>query len=387
MKIMYITFDNLNSNFAWAIHIDEVAKRLCRKGHTVLVLTPYKGSKPREYSIKTFPIGKLILLKIIRYFFTSIIYFLIYGLKFKPDIIYLRGAHLTLSPVIASKILSKPFVLEINGLLEDELQNKLVKSLFKIVQKIYFVKASVIITVSKLLKEGIDKNYNIPTDKIYVIPNGADCEKFKPMDRLIARKSLHLPEDKLIILYVGSFYRHHGLDILVESANKIINSIHEVLFLLVGDGVTKNEIQTKVKSIGLEKFFQFTGEIEHNAVPLYISASDICVCNVVKYSGFSPIKLYEYMASARPIICISNSDEIIQFIMASGIGLADALSNDKVTDIKNFADKLIILLQNEELRRKMGENGRQLALEKFSWDRAVSDVEKILIKVTQCQKN
>ena len=387
MRIMYITFDDIHSNFAWSVHIREVAERLHKRGHSVLLVGPNIRDDSIKVFTKSIPVSSNKLVKVLQYFITSGYHFLSAIINFKPHIIYCRGVHFTLTPILSAIILGKPFIVEINGLLEDTLKNRLVRYIFISVQKVYLVLASRIITVSDLLKEGLCKRYNINSNKVYVIPNGADCEKFMPMNKMAARRKLNLP-NVMTILFVGSFYRHHGLALLSDSAYAVRNSIPDVRFILVGDGLMRNEIESMVADKGLGDIFTFTGERPHSEIPLWISAADVCVCILISdysgYYGFSIVKLYEYMASGRPVIAASNMKEIAEFIETHNIGLVESLNKDKERNIRGFSDKLIKLLQDEELRERLGQNGRRLALDKFNWDRAAADVEKVLADIMKC---
>ena len=89
--------------------------------------------------------------------------------------------------------------------------------------------------------------------------------------------------------------------------------------------------------------------------------------------GFSPIKLFEYMAAARPVLVGTDLPEIREFVRKHEIGEASDLDPGRIAAAAGR------LLQDADARRRMGENGRRLVKEQFNWDRSVADLEKVLM--------
>jgi glycosyltransferase involved in cell wall biosynthesis len=141
-----------------------------------------------------------------------------------------------------------------------------------------------------------------------------------------------------------------------------------VKFLIVGDGIMKTKWIQLVNKLKISDKFIFTGRVPYEAVPLYINTSDICVTpkKPIK-SGYSPLKLYEYMACCKPVVATrTNGFEIIEEYNA-GI-----LINPK--NSKEFADAIKTLLHNNNLRIKYGRNGREYVIKNHSWESVVKKV-------------
>ena len=135
--------------------------------------------------------------------------------------------------------------------------------------------------------------------------------------------------------------------------------------------VLKNE----VKKRKLEEKFVFTGFIKHGEMPKLISAADVGIApyklnkEMERYGFyFSPIKIFEYMACGKPVVA-SDLDIIRDVISANKCGLLARLGN-----AEDFASKIEVLLRDEKMRERMGENGRRAVL-KYTWD---SVADKIL---------
>ncbi|ABK42698.1 glycosyl transferase, group 1 [Magnetococcus marinus MC-1] len=157
-------------------------------------------------------------------------------------------------------------------------------------------------TISEPLAERY-RAFGVPADKIMVLPDGVDLERFEPALTLAeARQQLGLPLNQSIATYVGHLYEGRGIDTLLSAALKQ----PKVLFLIVG-GYAKDmeRWQHRAAQMGLENV-RFEGFVANERVPLYLWAGDVLVmpygnaCTTTEW--MSPLKLFEYMAAGRPII-------------------------------------------------------------------------------------
>lgn len=140
-----------------------------------------------------------------------------------------------------------------------------------------------------------------------VAPNGVDLKKFKIKKSIGGlKKELSLPNDKRIIMYIGHLYRWKGAGIIIKAAGMLLNS-KNIIFILIG-GTDKDVKKNKqvIKDKKLTNIVLF-GHQKKEKIPKFLKCSDILLLpNIpstqesVEYT--SPIKLFEYMASGRPII-------------------------------------------------------------------------------------
>jgi glycosyltransferase involved in cell wall biosynthesis len=209
------------------------------------------------------------------------------------------------------------------------------------------------------LREGL------PPGKLVVAHNGVDLEGYRALpDKTRARAGLGLPQDEKIVCYSGNIYEGRGIEHLIE----IAPGMSGVLFLIVGG--LESDVQ-RCRSLAREKRaenIRFTSYVHSNTVPLYLAASDVLVMPYTSRmtirggtlaSDFtSPIKLFEYMASGRPIVATSipSVSEILEDgvnallvppdspeALAAGIkralddpALANALSGRAASDVRGY---------------------------------------------------
>ncbi len=267
-----------------------------------------------------------------------------------------------------------PFVLEYNGS-EVWIANKWggrklkAKDISEEIEMLTFQKADLITCVSKPLKDQL-MALNIPEEKIIVNPNGVNTDAYNPnIDREIIRSKYHLPTDKIVIGFIGTFGAWHGAEILAKAVAKIINETvfaNRIHLLLVGDGAKMPEVKAIISKENIEAYCTLTGIVPQKEGPLYLAASDILVSPQVKnpdgtpFFG-SPTKLFEYMAMGKPIIT-SNMDQ-----------MAEIFDHEKNAllcepgDITDLANNIIRLINDKEFGEVLGKNARDEVCKNYTW--------------------
>lgn len=299
------------------------------------------------------------------------------------DVFYERFWMMASGALIASKRLGIPIIYEVNGDLVEEYRqqglslSKAQWAAIHTMNKIMFEKAGCVVAVSQALKETIVRRLRLRNSNITAIENGADVSLFANPNQheVDAVRSRYQLNDSLAVIFVGSFKPWHGIDILVNAFGQLAASHPKARLVLVGDGPLRSEIEAWVAALHLEHQVIFTGWVCHREVPALMNAADIAVLNP-KVSGASaaqsPLKLFEYMAAGNAIVApkISNVRRILTDRKS---GLLVPPDNPEA-----LRDALAELLEDNRLRLRLGQAARQQAIEKHSWDRAVSELESIL---------
>jgi len=316
----------------------------------------------------------------VNYIYCNIMLFLKY-LSFikkegKPHIIYSRGVIPV--PVLLSKILNVPIIFEINSIRSEEIilegYSEFISKMIGIDMQLNCKLSNKIITVTQEIKDYLIKEYYIREEKILVITNGVNTNLFYPKNKEKSKLELNLDKTKKYVCFVGSLAPWQGLEYLIEAAPMIIKEQPETMFLIVGDGLLKKDLEKLVFEKKLQKYYIFTGSKPHEEVPEYINASDICVCYKKPLtSGFSPLKMYEYMACGKPVI--ASEAKGFEFVKEKKVGLlVEAENAEKLS----FA--IVELLNNEKLSKDMGENGLKISKQN-SWNSAAIKINEICIRV------
>ena len=354
MRILYLTFDDLSVPYAWSVHVRAIVNGLAARGHPVRLVAPGGRAPGVNAPCDPLPAGKL------HHVLGSLGTFVGSGREFGPDVVYVRGIHATVTPALAARRLGKPLVVEVNGLLEHEAPAGWRRAAVRAAHRFTLARAARVVTVSPLLRDALSSRYGFPLQRIDVVPNGADLGLFRPGDRGEARRRLGLPHDRPIVLCVASFYRHHAMEVLVEAASRA-----KVLLVLVGG--------TGPAAGGIIS----VGQVPHDRVPDYVAAADVCAYVLRaphRTFGFSPLKVYEYMAGGRPVAAATDLDEVRDFVNGSGAGIGVPL------DAAALTEALVRLVGDRALSERLGRRGRELAVSTYNWDRASAQVEESLKK-------
>lgn len=389
MKIIYISSEDMRKEGAGKTHFIEVAKNLVKLGNELLILLP--GYRPRErrnygLNVRYIPTFRKNVLSYLLYEIVSFFYLTFYILKFRPDAIYLRQGLLEVFPPILARLFRVPYVIEKNGVMEDEFRsrgfNHLVIKVLRLAEEINFRLSNKIVCVTEGIKREIAERYKVPQDKLVVIPNGANTELFRPLDKHECRRNLGLEKDAFYIGFVGSFAPWQGLEVLIEATKQVKeHGYRQIKCLLVGDGELEPTLRQKVREYGLESEIQFTGRVAYEGVVYYMNAFDVCyLCKDRLSFGFSPLKLYEYLACGRPVIA-SRVDGVKEVIEEGQCGYLF-----EPGDVEALAKAMIQSYEEREALQEMGLRGRRLVESKYTWKATAERVVEVLNKVKEEKK-
>lgn len=281
---------------------------------------------------------------------------------FKPDIIYDRYAHFSFSALWAAQKNKLPLILEVNSpysIQKRKWEKVYFPRLSEYGERKIFNAAPHIIVVSSPLKE-IVMSYGVPAERITVLPNGTDPERFNPkIDALPLRRQLGL-EGKTVLGFVGILRRWHNIDRLISILEEIDLPKRNAVMLFLGDGPSYQELVEYNHRHGNEEHIRFLGRIPHSEIQTYIAMMDIAISpHATPYS--SPMKILEYMAMEKAILApdMPNIRDLIEH-GESGL-LFNAESNQ---DLK---EKLLSLIDDAALRVKLGRAAREIVVRKYTW--------------------
>lgn len=349
----------------------ELASQCQNLGHRPILFVP-SGTRFREFAsleVVEIPYLDLPVLRPLLIYLLLFVAPLLLAARAAPDIIYMRTMHSPLS-VLLSRITRAPLLIEVNG---DSYFYYLARrasafrlGLIKLIDRINFRYCDRIIPISKGLQEMLWQRYQVPPEKTLLIESATDPELFRPLDGHACRQTLGLDPSGRYVGFVGSFFQHQGIDILIDAAPTILRRFPDVGFLLVGDGVMRRAWAEKVSARGLSASFLFTGQVPYSEVPLYIGATELCVAPFLADRGdASPLKLFDYLACGRPVV--ASNIRPLHDLLSRAQGIASVPPEEPET----LSKEIVRLLEDREAAWRLGEEGRQWVLQAHSWHSAV----------------
>ncbi len=159
--------------------------------------------------------------------------------------------------------------------------------------------AAGMIAVSAALKEAMVK-LGAPREKICVIGNGVDAERFHPMDRGEARRALGLPESGPIILSVGGLAPHKGFHLFVQAVAAMVPQHPQLRAYVVGEGASRAELEAQARQAKLQGRFFLVGNRPNEELRLWFNAADLS-CLLSSREGW-PNVLLESLACGTPVV-------------------------------------------------------------------------------------
>jgi glycosyltransferase involved in cell wall biosynthesis len=293
-------------------------------------------------------------------------------LKIKPDIIHTWGPTSPCYLFIISKLLGIKFI-------NEYIQNAppririFDKNWFR--TKITFPFSDLIVANSKA---GLDA-YKVSNKKSTYIYNGFDFSRTNNLDDKRLIKNKFGINTKYVIGMVGSFQDRKDYHTYIEAGNKILNLRKDVTFLSVGSGHNLKYCKLLVKQLN-KNYIKFLGS--QKDVESIINICDICVLSTnydIHGEGIANV-IGEYMMLSKPVIATdAGGTKEIVIDGKSGYLIKNG-------DVEEMAEKIIILLNNSELRDKMGEWGRNNIRKNFGFKRLVDKHYELYLKLTNNQQ-
>lgn len=228
-----------------------------------------------------------------------------------------------------------------------------------------------LVTGNKTMAEYHTERFGVDPDKIKVLPNWVNLERFNP-DRYneeAVKEELGLPEDRKIILFVHDLSRRKGPQHLAEIAENVVKEVPDSLFVIVGDGPYRKKLLEDIKTHDLEDKFRVVEKVPNSEVPKYFSIADVFLMPS-EDEGF-PRVLLESMAMRIP------------FVATDVGGVRDIVTKNQSrhildkSEVKNLDSNLIEILLNEEEAEKLNVEGFN-QVEQFRKRKIVIEFTKIM---------
>jgi len=333
---------------------------LARRGHQVEVFTAANSNSkfkyPEEIVVHNLPI----------LFHIGNAPFLLGLLGIRDfDIIHLHYPFIFGAEMIwaVSRIRKIPYVLtHHNDLIGDGLRKYIFDGYSMLSTRIIYRGAAKFSVVSKdyALNCGVTSILRDRWGDVIEIPNGVDTKSFRPeLDGKAVRRSLGINDESQVLLFVGVLDRAHhfkGVDQLIRAISKIIRS--DIILMIIGDGDQKPMYIRLARELGLDERIYFLGTIPHKDLPLFYAAADVIVLPSNPPESFGMV-LIEAMACGRPVIA-SNLPGVRTVVEGAG-----KLVNPG--DVNDLIEKINLMVQDAECRKRMGSAGRQKVVQKYAW--------------------
>ncbi len=313
----------------------------------------------------------------------------------RPDVVIATSPPPTagIPGILASRWLRAPLIFDVRDIWPEAIalsgrvrSRSLIRTLEAVERAVYRASAAVTVVTEGKRTRLIEKG--VPEEKLAVIPNGVDLSRFDRVDGagrdLLETAGVDLK--RFVVCYAGIFNPPQGLDILIDAAvrlrDRYPNEVGGIQIVLVGNGSERARLEGRVRDEGLSRTVLFVGEQPRDRIPSMLSAVDAVAVTLRprRDTHTVPSKLYEAMASSRPVL-LSADGAPAEMIQEAGAGLATPAG-----DVDALVASIRRLVADREQAAALGRAGREYA--KRSDRRLLVDrLEELLRRVSGASAN
>jgi glycosyltransferase involved in cell wall biosynthesis len=220
-----------------------------------------------------------------------------------------------------------------------------------------------IVTFSDAQREAMRHDYGVSDDRILTLPNGADLERFRPLDRQAAIASLGLDPQYDYLAWAGSFRPNQDIPVLLEGFARLKRSRPGVRLILLASAVAQLESAAAEAGLAGEVIVR---HVDHWEVARYLSAAKVCVATLTDTPGHranavAPLKVFEYLACGRPVVTADLP--WVRFVGEAGFGLLYTAG-----DPESLAQQLSRMLdRTEQELADLGQRARGYVEQHHDW--------------------
>lgn len=277
------------------------------------------------------------------------------------DIIHAHGAKAGLVGRIAAMLAGAPvrIVTLHNDVLGGSLSGRM-RTAFTVVERWLARHTSRVIAVSDALRRSFITDVGVPADKVVTVHNGLDLTPFlETADRASARERLGVPADAVVLGQAARFAPQKGHERLLAAAVPVLERVPGAHLVLAGDGPLLDPVRRQASLTSVAERVHFPGYVTD--VPDFLAALDVFVSAPLS-EGLGNAAI-EAMATGLPVV-------------STAVGGVPEVVEDGVTgllarpgDAEALTDAMARLARDPALRMRLGEAGRERAVEQFSQDR------------------
>ena len=245
------------------------------------------------------------------------------------------------------------------GLRSDQ-SSIVLRSLF-FFEKLTYRLSNVVLVVNESCRQIACGRGGNPPAKVFIVRNGPPADAVRDVAGDPGLKK----GKRFLLTYVGMMGPQDGIDVLLRSTRELRNLRDDFHVHVIGGGTVLEQMKAYSAELGLEEIVTFAGRQSHEQTLRGIASADVCLCPDPKTplsDRCSLVKSIEYMSLGKPFVAF----ELDEVRLAS----SDAALYARPGDEKQFAELVHTLLNDEALRKTMGERGRRAVSRGLTWDHA-----------------
>ena len=217
------------------------------------------------------------------------------------------------------------------------------------------------IACSNYMRDEVAHIFELPEDKITVIPNGIEYDLFRSdTDTERVRRQFVEPDSRMIF-FVGRLVYEKGVQTVIEAMPSVLEEFPDLRFLVAGTGPHVRALQVMIDEFGLSDKIKLLGFVDPHKLPMFYKCADITVVPSI-YEPFGMVVL-EAMVAGCPVI-VADTGGLKEIVVHEETGLCFKPGNPK-----SLAGAMIRVLRDEGLAQRLTSDAQKFITEKYNWER------------------
>jgi glycosyltransferase involved in cell wall biosynthesis len=305
--------------------------------------------------------------------------------RFQPDLIH---AHLHEGALIGgaiSRLMRVPLLFDLQGSMTSEMvDHRFIAPNGLAFKLAYWLEARIvqlprlILTSSRNAARLLSEEFRVPAEKITVLSDCVDADAFTPVEsaalalRVEAlRARLQIPPTRRVIVYIGLLDEYRGTSVMLRAAARVLARGADAHFVIIGFPNIER-YRALARELNIADRVTFPGRVDYADAPTWLSLGEIALepkMSATEAAG----KVLNYMALGLPVVAFDLSvmrEYLGEYGVYAPLGDADA-----------FAEQILALLNDSARARDIGNALRARAIERFSWERAGREIERVYARL------
>jgi len=312
--------------------------------------------------------------------------------EFKPDIVHTHAAKAGVIGRMAADAAGVPVILHtFHGHVFHSYFNKLQTDSFIMIERYLAKKSTGIIAISESQKKDLGTTYKIcEPKKIEIVPLGLDIDKFlenADEKRATFRRKFFIADDEIAIGIIGRIVPIKNHKLFVAAAARLLSMTDKkIKFIIVGDGDMRGQVETEFQRMGISYSYFPEHAIAATAVctswqtKIDEVLAGLDIVALTSHNEGTPLSLIEAQAAGKPVVStnVGGVTDVVMQNLGGFITLPDA-------EVE-FSEALLRLVNDPELREKLGAFGKSFVTRKFSYHRLVDDMSSYYFRLLDKHK-
>jgi len=299
--------------------------------------------------------------------------------ELRPDIVHTHSSKAGIIGRYAAAKAGLPAVHTIHGASFHRGQSALAFNVYCQLERWAARKTDVFLSVCDSLTDQYVEAGIAPRDRFTTVYSGMDVDPFlnPSRSRDEVREQLGLQPDQIAVAKVARLFHLKGHKFLIEAARTVIDRCPNVRFVLIGDGILREQFEQRISELGLSEHFILTGLVPPEQIPELVNAAEI-VAHTSEWEGLARV-LPQALISGKPVVSY-DVDGAREVVIPGETGYLLP-----VEEIAGLADAICELAESPELRIRLGENGRARFTDVFRHQTMTAQIRDVYQQVLACR--